>query len=112
MASQKIKDVVSPAIAVAHLVDAAADGVSIGDIMGVVGVLKKVKPAIDAVKSGDLVNDYKNLDEAGKAELKAWFESELEMKNDNIEQAIEQAFVVILGLSELVKLLKPNQAVV
>lgn len=108
MPAQVIKDVVSPVIAVGHLIDSAADGVSLGDIMGVVGVLKKVKPAIDAIKSGKLVDEYKALDETGKAELAAWFNSEFDITNDSVEAAVEQAWVVVLGLSELVKLIKPT----
>lgn len=111
MQSQEIKDLISPVISVAQLIDEVADGVSLADILKVVGVLKKVKPAIDAVKSGKLVDEYKNLDEAAKAELAAWFNSELDLKNDQVEAAIEQAWLVLLSLNELVKLLKPNVVV-
>lgn len=110
MNTQEIKDVVAPVIGIAELVDAVADGVSIGDVLSVVGVLKKVKPAIDAIKSGKLVDEYAKLDQAAKDELVAWFATELDIKDDKIEQAIEQSWKVILDLNDLVKLIKPVTA--
>lgn len=104
---QEIKDVVNLAIGVGELVDAVSDGVSLGDVMQLVGLLKKVKPAVDAVKSGKLLDQVKQLDQASQDELKKWFEAELDLKDDAMEQVIEQAWVVVLGLSELVKLVKP-----
>lgn len=104
---QEIKDVVNLAIGVGELVDAVSDGVSLGDVMQLVGLLKKVKPAVDAVKSGKLIDQVKQLDQASQDELKKWFEAELDLKDDAMEQVIEQAWVVVLGLSELVKLVKP-----
>lgn len=104
---QVIKDVVSLPIAVAELVDAVSDGVSIGEVLSVVGVLKKVKPAVDAIKTGTLLDVYKTLSVAEQAELAKWGEEEFDLKNDQLEKAIEQGWVVVLGLGELVKLVKP-----
>jgi hypothetical protein len=105
--NQNIKDVVLLGVSVAELVDSVADGVSLGDVFSVVGVLKKVKPAIDAVKSGKLIDEYKALDQAGKDELVKWFEEELDLKDDKVEAMIEQAWKVVVDLNDLVKLLKP-----
>lgn len=105
--NQEIKDLILLPISVAELVDSVADGVSIGDVFSVVGVLKKVKPAIDAVKSGKLIDEYKNLDQAGKDDLVKWFDEELDLKEDKIEAVIEQAWAVVVDLNDLVKLIKP-----
>lgn len=107
MQVQEIKDVVSLGIGVAELVDAVADGVSIGDIWSLVGLLKKVKPALDAVKSGKLLDEYKNLDQPSKDDLIAWFDAELDLKDDKVEQVIESAWSVVVGLGDLVKVVKP-----
>lgn len=107
MQTQEIKDVVGCAISIAELVDSVADGISLGDILSVVGVLKKVKPAVDAVSSGKLLDEYKNLDQASKDDLVKWFESELDLKEDSIEQVVESGWKVVLELSELLKLVKP-----
>lgn len=104
---QEVKDVVGLGVGVAELVDAVADGVSLGDVMQLVGLLKKVKPAIDAVKSGKLLDEVKALDQASQDELKKWFEEELDLKDDKVELVVEQAWGVVLGLSELIKVVKP-----
>lgn len=105
MAQENIKAVVGLGIGVAELVDSVADGVSIGDLLKVVGVLKEVKPAIDAIKSGGVLAEYKALDDASRASLNAWFDSEFDLKEDKIEAVVEQAFSVVVQLSELSKLL-------
>lgn len=111
MQVQEIKDVVGLAIGVAELVDSAADGVSLNDIFAVVGVLKKVKPAVDAIKSGKLVDEYAALDASAKSELVAWFGSELDIKDDQVEAVIDQVWAVVLDLNDLVGLLKPKAVV-
>lgn len=108
--NQEIKDVVAPVLGVAALIEDAADGVSLSEIWQLVSVLKKVQPAVAAIKSGKVVAEYTALDEAGKADLQAWFEKEFDLKNDNIEKAVEQAWQVALELSDLAKLLKPGVA--
>lgn len=108
MSIQKVKDVVGLGIGVAKLVEEAADGITLGEVMGMVGLLKKVKPAIDAVKDGQALVQYLALDDAGKQELSQWFDSELDMKDDKVEQVVEQSFKVALELNELVKLIKPG----
>jgi hypothetical protein len=107
MQVQEIKDVVQLGISVVELVDSVADGVSLGDIFQVVGVLKKVKPAIDAVKSGKLLDEYKALDQTSKDELVKWFDSELELKEDKVEAVVEQVWAVILDLNSLAGMVKP-----
>lgn len=104
---QPVKDVVSLAVSVAELVDSAMDGVVVGDLFQVLGVLKKIQPAVAAVKSGNLLDVYKSLSEGEQQELSTWFNSELDITNNDVEAAIEQAWVVVLGLGELVKLIKP-----
>lgn len=107
MQVQEIKDVMAFGIGVAELIDSVADGVSLGDIFSVVGVLKKVKPAIDAVKSGKLLDEYVKLDQAGKDELIKWFDAEFDIKEDKAEMVIEQVWVAVLDLNDLVQLVKP-----
>ena len=110
--TQEIKDVVILGVSVAELVDAVTDGVSIADILSIVGVLKKVKPAIAAVKSGVLLDEYKNLNQVEKDELVSWFELELDLKDDAVELAIEAAWKLVLNLNELVLIIKPNPVAV
>ncbi len=104
---QPVKDVVGLAISVAELVDSAADGVVLGDLFQVLGVLKKIEPAVSAVKSGVLLDLYKTFTQAEQEELKTWFNEEFDITNNNVEAVIEQAWGVVLGLGELVKLIKP-----
>lgn len=105
MEVQELKDVVALGIGVAELLDSVADGVSLGDILSVVGVLKKVKPAVDGIKSGKALDEYRALDDASKAELSAWFNAEFKITNDKVEQVIEQGFVAVLALNELLVLI-------
>ena len=106
--NEEIKAVVAPVLGVAALIEDAADGVSLSEIYQLVGVLKKIQPAVASIKSGKVVAQYANLDDAGKADLQAWFEKEFDLKNDNVEKVVEQAWQVALSLSDLAKLLKPQ----
>lgn len=105
MQVQELKDVCALAIGVAELLDNVADGVSLGDIISVVGVLKKVKPAVDAIKSGKALEEFRALDDMAKAEVGNWFNEEFEISNDKVESVIEQAFVSLLALNELLVLI-------
>lgn len=109
MQVQEIKDVVSLAIGIGELLDSVADGVSLGDIFQVVGVLKKVKPAIDAVKSGKIVDELKALDQPAKDDLEAWFVAEFDIKSDQVEAVVEQGFKAILELTSLLDLLPKSK---
>lgn len=108
MQVQEIKDVVELGISVVELIDAVTDGVSLGDVLSVVGVLKKVKPAIDAVKTGKLLDEYVALDQAAKDELIKWFDTDLSISNVNVEKVIEQVWAVVLDLNDLAALIKPK----
>ena len=108
--NQEIKDVVAPVVGVAQLIEDAADGVSLAEIYQLVSVLKKIQPSVAAIKSGKVVAQYANLDDVGKADLGAWFDKELDLKNDNVEKIVEQAWSIALSLSDLAKLLKPGVA--
>ena len=103
MDTQSIKDVVSLAIGVAKLVDDTLGGISFSEVFELLGVLKEVKPAIDAVKSGQVVQEFKSLDDAAKADLIQWFDQNFQIKEANIQQTVDQAFAAIIGISDLVK---------
>jgi hypothetical protein len=106
MPIQEIKNVVGLGIGVAELVDSVADGVSLGDVFSVVGVLKSVKPAIDAIKGGKLLDQYASLTQAEKEDLAKWFDAEFDIKNDKVELVVEQVYKAVLELSELASMVK------
>lgn len=105
MQVQEIKDVVGLGIGVAQLVDSAAAGLSFSQVFGVIGVLKQVKPAIEAVKSGKLLAEFQDLDDAEKADLVSWFDSSFQIKEQDVEQLIEKIWLAVLSLSDLAKIL-------
>ena len=91
MQVQEIKDVASLGIGIANLLDKVAGGVSIADVFSVVGILREVKPAVDAVKSGLLFGEYEALDAAAKADLISWFDSQFQIKEANVKAVVDQA---------------------
>lgn len=107
MNTQAIKDAVSLAIGVAKLVDDSLGGISFAEVFELLGVLKEVKPAIEAVKSGNLWDEYKGLDQPAKDELIIWFDTNFKIKEANVQTVVEQAWKAVLDLSDLAKSLKP-----
>lgn len=100
---QELKDVVNCGICLGELVDALSDGVGLSDIGAALRAAKSVKPAIDAVKSGLIVPELKDLDESEKAELKTFVGEEFDISNDGIEEVIEKAINVVIELSDILK---------
>ena len=100
----EVKDVLGLGLAVGELVEALADGVGISDIAKLVGVVKKAPAAVAAIKSGKVLPELKDLDDAEKAELKAYAASEFNLANDKVEAAVEAGLGVVLDLADLLKL--------
>ena len=100
----EVKDVLGLGLAVGELVEALADGVGISDIAKLVGVVKKAPAAVAAIKSGKVLPELKDLDDAEKAELKAYAASEFNLANDKVEAAVEAGLGIVLDLADLLKL--------
>ena len=104
LGTQELKDVLGLGLALGELVEALADGVGISDIAKLVGVVKKAPAAVAALKSGKVLPELKDLDDAEKAELKAYAASEFNLANDKVEAAVEAGLGVVLDLADLLKL--------
>lgn len=100
---EEVKAVVNCGLKVGELVDALSDGIGIGDIGALLRAAKSVKPAIDAIKSGKLVPELKDLDDEEKAALKTFIGEEFDISNDALEDTIEKAINVVVDLSEILK---------
>lgn len=105
LGTQEVKDVVAGALGVSSLIEAVADGISIGDIGELVQAARKVPAAIAAIKSGKLIPELKDLDDAEKADLKKWSVDECDLEDDKAEAVIEQVLSVAIDLSDLLKVL-------
>ena len=100
---QEVKDVLVLGIRLGEIVDALSDGVGISDIGAAIRLAKSVKPAMDALSGGQLLPEFKDLDDAEKQELKDFCVSELDLRDDGLEDVIEKALLVVIDLSGLLK---------
>ncbi len=98
---EEVKAVVKGPLALAELVDALADGVGLTDIGSLIKAGASVKPMIAAIKTGKLIPELKDLDEAEKAELKKFIAENFNLKDDEIELKIELALSVVVDLTDL-----------
>jgi hypothetical protein len=103
---EELKSVLILGIHLGELVDSLSNGIGIDDLGPLVRVGKSVKPAIDAIKSGKIIPEAKDLDAEEKVALKAFIVEELDLENDNLEAIIEQALSVVVDISDLSNLLK------
>jgi len=79
---------------------AMEDGnINLLDALKFLPVLRELKPAIEGAKK--IPAELKDLDEAEKAELLAYFKKEFELKDDELEAKVEMALEVGLSLSKL-----------
>lgn len=101
---EEVKQVLALGVALGQLVEALADGVGLGDIGKLVAVVKRAPSAISAIKSGKVIPELKDLDDAEKAELKAWAKAELDLKDDKLEEKIEAGLWVAIDLCDLLKI--------
>lgn len=97
----EVKDVLALGIGVGELVEALSDGVGISDIGALLAVAKRVKAGVAAVKSGKIVPELKDLDEAEKAELKAFCVEDLDLSDENLEAQIEGGLAIAVELCAL-----------
>jgi hypothetical protein len=72
------------------------------EIFGFIPILTSVPSVIKAAP--ELVDEFKDLDQAEKDDLKIWLETELDLQNDKVESYIEKAFELLLALSAMIKL--------
>lgn len=100
----EVKDILAVGVQVTKLVSALSDGVGISDLGALLSAAKAVKPAIDAVKSGKLIPELKDLDETEKAELNGYVKVELDDIDESVlGSVVEKAFSVALDLCDLLK---------
>lgn len=101
---QEVKQVLALGVSLGQLVEALSDGVGLGDIGKLVAVVKRAPAGISAVKSGKVIPELKDLDDAEKTELKNWSKEELDLKDDNLEAKIEAGLWVAIDLCDLLKI--------
>lgn len=93
----KIKAVLDLVISGADLGNAVSDGVGLGDLPEGIAFVKSIGPAIEAIKSGQIIPEAKDMSDEEKAQLKAYIE-----ENANIPM-VKQILDVLVDLSELIK---------
>lgn len=99
----EIKAVVAMGLSVGELVDALSDGIGLGDLGALLRAGKSIKPAIDAIGSGQLLPELKDLSDEERAELKAFVAEEFDLSNDGLEVAIEKALQIAVDLTRLIQ---------
>lgn len=100
---QEVKDVVRMGLCIGELVDALSDGIGLSDLGALLRAAKSVKPAIDALRSGQLLPELKDLSDAEREELKAFIADEFDLSNDALEAAIEKGLQIAIDLSKLIE---------
>lgn len=103
---EQIKSVVLLGIHLGEMVDSLSNGIGLDDLGPALRVVKSAKPAIDAIKSGQLLPELKDLSPEEREELKALVDSELDLESDALEAVIEKALHVVIDLSDIAKLAK------
>ena len=100
---QEVKAVVKMGLAIGELVDSLSDGLSLSDLGPALRVAKSVKPAIDALKSGQLLPELEDLSDDEREELKQFVADEFDISNDSLEAAVEKGLQIAIDLSKLVE---------
>jgi hypothetical protein len=102
LGTENIKKVLSFGMGVAKSVaDAKADGhvnvrdapLFLDDVIKIPGVIKAAPKAYD---------EYLDLDDTEKAEIRVWFKDEFDCPDDKVEELIEAAFDAAIVASELI----------
>lgn len=99
----ELKAVLKFVFSLANLAEAAAKGISFSLIGPVFSVVKAAPGAISAFKSGLIIREFKDLDDAERSELKDWSAQELDLENDSIEIVVEKCLSIAIDLSQLLK---------
>ncbi len=102
---KETKEVVGFALSVGEGVAALADGgLSLGDIFKFVEAAKRAPAGMAGLVL--VPSELSELDDAEKAELKAFVAADFDIAQDGIESAIEMALSIAVDLSDLVALFK------
>lgn len=102
--TKDLKDVLGLGVGVYKLINALSDGVGITDLGALLGAAKAVKPALEAVKSGRIIPELKDLDDTEKTEIKFWFHQQVaSVPETEVEKVLEQVLSVTLDLCDLLK---------
>jgi hypothetical protein len=98
---EKLKEALGIVIDIATITDKSLEDkklstlekISIGiKALKLVTVIKNIKP---------IIAEYKDLDEAEKAEIIAYFKEKFDLRNDIIEDVIEKIFETLLSFNEI-----------
>ena len=79
----------------------------IAELSLLIAPLMQVGPAFEGIDK--LGGEMKDLTEAEMAELKAYVEDELDLKNDNLEEIIERGLGLAITIYSFVKLFKKTE---
>ena len=101
---EEVKLALGLGISVGELVESLADGIGLSDIGKLVSVVKHAPSAISSIKSGKIIPELKDLDEAEKTELKDYLKEEFDLSDDNLEAKIEAGLFVVIDLCGLLKI--------
>ncbi len=101
---EELKSVILLGLHLGELVDSLSNGIGLDDIGPALRIVKDAKPALEAIKSGKLLPELKDLDVEEREALKSWVTEELDISNDALESVIEKALSVIIDLTDLAKL--------
>lgn len=106
MSVKETKEALSAIIALANAGDAAAkDGkIDFNDIGLLIGLIPKIQPAIDGVKS--IPSELKDLSSEEAEELVAFVTGELTVGNGKAVVIIEKGFKTMQAVAELVKAIR------
>ena len=100
---ENLKSVVKAVLKLGEAGAAVADGLDLGDLGEGVQLALALAPAIKAVRSGQIIPEFKDLDEVERVELTAFIDEEFASENDALEATVENVLHVIVKLSDIVK---------
>lgn len=100
----ELKAVLNLAFVLAKIGEQAAKGIKVGLLVHVWALVKAAPPAISAIKSGLVIKEFKELDEAEQTELIAWTADNFDLENDNAEVLVENGLGMIYKLSNLLNI--------
>jgi len=81
--------------------------VVITEILGSIGLLTKIPGLIRAAKPA--YEEWLDLDEAEKTDLKDYFREQFDLTNDKIEAAVEAAWEIVLAIGALISILEGDE---
>lgn len=110
---EELKPVVKELLNLGEAAAALSDGIGIGDVDEGFKVLVGLLPAISALRSGQVIPELKDLDDAEQAELLAFVDENFDLESDALESTVENILHVVIKLAAVIaSLVAGKQAVV